>query len=86
MGSDCRVQNNSWPLANFRPFLYNGQSKFWHGAFTLYTWPIKVMKNWKNGRPFQISYFAFWIASTSSYYMAILVPRLLVVTPYMVHM
>jgi len=34
----ARVQNNSWPLANFDHF-----SK----------WPIKFMKNWKNGQPFQ---------------------------------
>ena len=25
--------------------------------FTLYTWAVKFMKNWKNGQPFQISYF-----------------------------
>jgi len=33
------------------------------GEFTLYTWPIEFMKNWNNGRPFQISYFALWVHS-----------------------
>ena len=41
------MQNNSWPLANFQPFLWNRQSKFQRGAFTMYTWPIKFMKKWK---------------------------------------
>jgi len=63
MWSRCaECQNNNWPLSNFRTF-QNAQSKFQHGAFTLYTWPIKFMKNWKNGRPFQISNFAFWYSA-----------------------
>ena len=52
---ESQSANNSWPLANFRPFFLNGQSKFQLGAFTLYKWLIKFMKNWKNGRPFQFS-------------------------------
>jgi len=42
----CRVQNNCWPLANFQPFFWNGQSKFQRGAFILYTCPNQIHEEW----------------------------------------
>jgi len=34
---------------------FNGQSKFQHGAFTLYAWSNQIHEELENGQPFQIS-------------------------------
>jgi len=44
--SHVQSANNWWPLANFQPFLWNGQSKFQRGAFTLYTCPNQIHEEW----------------------------------------
>ena len=53
--AECKITAGHWPISDHFSKVAN---QFQHGAFTLYTRPIKFMKNWKNGRPFQISYFA----------------------------
>ena len=55
--------NNSWPLANFQPLIFSkmaNQISAWCIHFVSYIWPIKFMKNQKNGQPFQVSYFALY--------------------------
>ena len=54
--AECKITAGHWPISDH--FSKMANQNFQHDAFTLYTWPIKFMKNWKNGRPFQISHFA----------------------------
>ena len=60
---DCKITAGHWPFSDH--FSKWKMVKFQHGAFTLYTWPIKFMKNWKNSQSFQISYFALWPSKSS---------------------
>jgi len=53
--AECKITAGHWPIPAIS---LKWPNSFRHGTFTLYTWPIKFMKNWKNGWPFQISYFA----------------------------
>ena len=58
---ECKITAGHWPISDH--FSKMANQKFQHGAFTLYTWPIKFIKNWKK----TADYFKFLILHSATH-------------------